>query len=152
MLKPINDNAIKNEIFRIFSKLLLDLIKKNNTISILITVHENRTMWLVVSAFSIILLSKRNVWIGMYMKNTIVTKVEIKNDLVFSLIIFFIINEKIAMPERNMKNTGITSVIVISGKLSLYGTNIKNTPNKIGLKKRIFEDNILTGFSICSNI
>tara|TARA_B100001179_G_C18431418_1_gene334793 strand:+ start:164 stop:424 length:261 start_codon:yes stop_codon:yes gene_type:complete len=86
------------------------------------------------------------------MKNATVTRVEIRNDLELSLIIFFIINEKIAMPERNMKNTGITSVIVISGKLSLYGTNIKNTPNKIGLKKRIFEDNILTGFSICSNI
>jgi hypothetical protein len=74
------------------------------------------------------------------MKNTTVTNVEIKNDLALSLIIFFTINEKSAMPRRNIKNIGITSVIVKSVIFSLYGTKIKNIPNRMGLKKRIFEN------------
>ena len=74
------------------------------------------------------------------MKNTTVTRVETRNDLALSLIIFFIINEKSAMPRRNMKNIGIRSVIANSLTLSLYGTKIKNIPNRTGVKKRIFEN------------
>ena len=61
------------------------------------------------------------------MKNTTVTRVEIRNDLALSLIIFFTINEKSAMPRRNMKNTGAISVILNSLTLSLYGAKIKNS-------------------------
>ena len=38
-----------------------------------------------------------------------------------------------------MKNIGIRSVIANSLTLSLYGTKIKNIPNRTGVKKRIFE-------------
>jgi len=86
------------------------------------------------------------------MKNTTVTKVEIRNDLALSLIIFFTINEKSVMPRRNMKSIGITSVIVKPLIFSLYGTKTKNIPNRMGLKKIIFENLILTGFSISANI
>ena len=48
------------------------------------------------------------------MKNKIVAKEEIKNDFVLSLIIIFMINEKSAIPERNMENTKRKSVIVAS--------------------------------------
>ena len=74
------------------------------------------------------------------MKNTTVTKVEIRNDLALFLIIFFIINEKSTMPRRNMKNTGVISVILNSLTFSLYDTKIKNIPNSTGVKKRIFEN------------
>ena len=74
------------------------------------------------------------------MKNTTVTRVEIRNDLALSLIIFFTINEKSAMPRRNMKNTGTIFVISYSLTLSLYGTKMKNIPTRKGVKKRIFEN------------
>lgn len=51
-----------------------------------------------------------------------------------------------------MKSIGITSVIVKPLIFSLYGTKTKNIPNRMGLKKIIFENLILTGFSISANI
>ena len=80
---------------------------------------------------------------GIKVKNAIIIKDEIKLDFKLSLIIIFIMTEKITIIGSIMEKTKIKFERVIALKFWLYRMMMKNIPNRMGVIIKNFGENIL---------